>query len=69
MKKEKDNDELRMEYDISKLKNRTVGKYAERCAEGTNIVLLEPDVAQAFPNSVEVNKALRKLLADKGLHR
>jgi hypothetical protein len=38
------------------------GKYAARYAEGTNIVLLEPDVAKKFPNSTAVNAALRKLI-------
>jgi hypothetical protein len=38
------------------------GKYAARYAEGTNIVLLEPDVAKKFPTSTAVNTALRKLI-------
>jgi hypothetical protein len=38
------------------------GKYAKRYAEGTNIVLLEPDVAKAFKTSTAVNTALRKLI-------
>jgi hypothetical protein len=38
------------------------GKYAERYAEGTNVVVLAPDVAEAFPNSQAVNHALRLLL-------
>lgn len=37
------------------------GKYAKRYAQGTNLVLLEPDVAKVFPNSRSVNKALRSL--------
>ena len=41
------------------------GKYAERYAAGTNIVLLEPDVAQAFPTARAVNQALRELLSDR----
>jgi hypothetical protein len=55
-------DELRPEYDLSALKNRARGKYAERYKAGTNLVLLAPDVAQAFPDSESVNKALRVLL-------
>ena len=39
------------------------GKYAERNAEQTNVVVLDPDVAQAFPTASEVNRALRKLLS------
>ncbi len=38
------------------------GKYASRYAEGTNVVVLWPDVAKVFPNSEAVNTALRKLI-------
>lgn len=38
------------------------GKYVKRLARGSNIVLLEPDVAAAFPTSAAVNKALRRRL-------
>lgn len=38
------------------------GKYAARYAEGTNVVVLSPDVAKVFPNSESVNAALRKLI-------
>lgn len=37
------------------------GKYFARYSQGTNVVLLEPDVARAFPTSAAVNQALRKL--------
>lgn len=47
------------EYDFSK---GVRGKYAKRYAEGTNIVVLSPDVAQVFPNSESVNEALRVLV-------
>ena len=65
MKKETYNemeDDLRPEYDFSQLKNRVRGKYAERYKRGTNLVLLAPDVAQAFPDSESVNEALRLLI-------
>jgi hypothetical protein len=39
------------------------GKYAERYATGTNVVLLEPELAKLFPDSEAVNRALRKLLS------
>jgi hypothetical protein len=39
------------------------GKYAHAYAEGTNVVLLDPDVARAFPTAADVNRALRDLLA------
>lgn len=55
-------DELRPEYDFSKMKGGVKGKYVERYRAGTNIVLLDPDVAQAFPTSDAVNEALRLLI-------
>ena len=58
---EKD-DDLRTEYDFSELKGGVRGKYAERYREGTNLVLLDPDVAAAFPDAKAVNDALRLLL-------
>ena len=50
------NSEMRGEYDFSK---GSRGKYAKRFASGTNIVILSPDVAEAFPDSESVNEALR----------
>ena len=58
MKTEED-DDIRPEYDFS---NAVRGKYYERYRQGTNIVVLEPDVAEAFPDSEAVNDALRSLL-------
>ena len=55
-------DELRPEYDETLLKNGIRGKYAEQYAAGTNIVRLDPDVADAFPNEEAVNEALRFVL-------
>jgi hypothetical protein len=55
-------DDLRPEYDFSKMKGGVRGKYVERYRTGTNIVLLDPDVAQAFPTSEAVNEALRLLM-------
>jgi hypothetical protein len=55
-------DELRPEYDLSQLKGRVRGKYVERYREGTNLILLEPDVAAAFPDAKTVNEALRLLI-------
>jgi hypothetical protein len=54
-------DELRSEYDFS---GGVRNKYAERYRAGTNLVLLEPDVAEKFPDSESVNRALRSLLDD-----
>ncbi|MGI8565307.1 MAG: hypothetical protein ACR2LZ_02365 [Pyrinomonadaceae bacterium] len=49
-------DEMRTEYDLSELKGRVRGKYVERYRAGTNLVLLDPDVAAAFPNGQVVKK-------------
>ena len=49
---------MRSEYDF---RGGVRGKYAARYAKGTNIVLLEPDVAKLFPDSRAVNEALRAL--------
>ena len=55
-------DELRPEYKRSDFGKIVRGKYAGRIKEETNVVLLEPDIAKAFPNDEAVNKALRYLL-------
>ncbi len=52
-------EDMKPEYDI---RGGTRGKYYERYREGTNIVLLEPDVAEVFPDSDAVNRALRALI-------
>jgi len=44
------------------LKGGVRGKYVERYRQGTNMVLLEPDVAQAFPDARAVNEALRLVM-------
>ncbi|UZQ55060.1 hypothetical protein OOK60_02990 [Trichothermofontia sichuanensis B231] len=55
-------DELRPEYDFSKMQGGVRGKYIDRYRTGTNLVLLDPDVAQAFPTDASVNEALRLLM-------
>jgi hypothetical protein len=56
-------DELRPEYDLSQLlKGGVRGKYADRYREGTNLVLLSPDVAEVFPDGEAVNKTLRLVM-------
>jgi hypothetical protein len=56
-------DELRPEYDLAELlKHGVQGKYARRYREGTNLVLLNPDVARAFPTAEAVNEALRLVI-------
>ena len=58
-------DELRPEYDLSKLKGGVRGKYASKYKDGVNLVLLAPDVAEVFKDYESVNEALR-LLIKKG---
>ena len=60
-------DEMRPEYDLSKLTGRVRGKYVDRYRAGTNLVLLESDVQAAFPDAEAVNEALRMLM--KVAHR
>ncbi|MCY7278996.1 MAG: hypothetical protein LH702_35985 [Phormidesmis sp. CAN_BIN44] len=55
-------DDLQPEYDFSQLSGGVKGKYVERYRSGTNLVLLDPDVAQAFPSKDAVNEALRLLM-------
>ena len=55
------NDELRREYDLATLTGRVRGKHFKSTRAGTNLVLLEPDVADAFPDASAVNEALRML--------
>lgn len=55
-------DDLRPEYDLTKLKGGVRGKYYQRARAGTNLVLVEPDLAKAFPDANSVNRALRALL-------
>jgi len=55
-------DELRPEYDLSQLKGGVRGKYYKRAMAGTNLVLIEPDLAKAFPDTDSVNRALRLLV-------
>ena len=49
---------MRKDYDFT---GGVRGKYARRYAQGTNVVVLEPDVAKVFPNAEAVNRSLRAL--------
>ena len=66
MKKENTSDmedELRPEYDLTELlKGGVRGKYVSHYRAGSNVVVLAPDVAQAFPTEEAVNEALRLVL-------
>ncbi len=55
-------DELRPEYDLSKLKGGVRGKYYQQALAGTNLVLIEPELADVFPDTESVNRALRLLV-------
>ncbi len=56
-------EDLRPEYDLARLLRSGVqGKYASRYRGGTNLVLLAPDVAKAFPTEDAVNEALRLVI-------
>lgn len=56
-------DDMRPEYS---LRGGVRGKYYDRYQQGTNVVLLEPDLAKAFRDSETVNEALRQYLAEHG---
>ncbi len=52
-------DEMRPEYDLSRLKGGVRGKYYRQAIADTNLVLIEPDLAKMFPDSAAVNRTLR----------
>jgi hypothetical protein len=54
-------DELRLEYKRSDFGVLVRGKYAERLKESSNVVVLDPEVSEIFPNAASVNAALRAL--------
>ncbi|MGH7216844.1 MAG: hypothetical protein ACREIG_06375 [Nitrospiraceae bacterium] len=60
MSKNKDNnaEEMRPEYDFS---GGVRGKYAQRYAEGSNVIVIDADLTDVFPNAESVNRALRAL--------
>jgi hypothetical protein len=62
---DEDADEMRPEYDLSKLKFVGRGIYAERYRSGTNLVLLDSDVREAFPDDKVVNETLRAVAKAK----
>src|SRR5260370_32363224 len=56
------NDDLRPEYDISQIKGGVRGKYYRQAMAGTNLMLIEPELAEVFPDAESVNRALRFLV-------
>ena len=60
--KRPDDNDLKPEYDFATMKGGVRGKYVARLRKGSNLVLLEPEVAAAFPSVEAVNEALRGVL-------
>ena len=60
MKKMRNDRDMLEEYDFSK---GVRGKYAKRYAEGTNVVVIDPDIAEYFPDHDSVNESLRSLVS------
>ncbi len=60
-----DNDTLRDEYPEDLIKSGIRGKYAKSYREGTNVVLIDPDLHKLFPNSEAVNRALREYVSTR----
>jgi len=58
MKKTPEKDECRPEYDFASMKGGVRGKYTRRFAAGSNVALIDPDLAKAFPTDQAVNEAL-----------
>jgi hypothetical protein len=62
MKKPNEDYELQDEYDLSQMPIMPKGRYAPERRIGSNLIVLEPDLARAFPTDEAVNKALRLIL-------
>ena len=60
--KKNNQDDIRPEYNFSSMQGGVRGKYAARFRAGTNLVLLDPEVAEAFPTDAAVNQTLRAVL-------
>jgi hypothetical protein len=60
--RQRNHDEMRSEYDFASMKGGVRGKHHREYRSGTNVVLLQPDVAEAFPTEDAVNEALRGIL-------
>lgn len=60
-----DDDDLRPEYDLTRLEGGVRGKYLERYKQGTNLARLSPEVRAAFPTDEAVNKVLRSLILNQ----
>ena len=58
-------DDLKPEYDLKSLGKGVRGKYYKQYQEGTNVVVIAPELAEAFPNAKAVNDALREVLDNR----
>jgi hypothetical protein len=58
----KSKDEMRPEYDFASMKGGVRGKYVKQYRAGTNLVLVDPELMEAFPTEAAVNNALRAVL-------
>ena len=65
MSNNRKDDDPRSEYDLAKLGKGARGKYYKRVQEATNVVVIDPDLTKAFPNTKAVNDALREVLAHR----
>jgi hypothetical protein len=63
---ERIDDDLRSEYDLTKLRGGVRGKYQKEAVAGMNLVLIDPDLASVFPDAESVNRALRILAEAAG---
>ena len=61
----KSKDEMRPEYDLKSLGKGVRGKYYKQYQEGTNIVVIDPELTEEFPNTKAVNDALREVLDNR----
>ncbi|MGH9415601.1 MAG: hypothetical protein ACRD01_03145 [Terriglobales bacterium] len=55
-------DDLRVEYDLSQLRGGVRGKYYRQAVAGTNLMLIEPELLEVFPDAEAVNDALRLMV-------
>jgi hypothetical protein len=62
----KKSDDVQPEYDLATLGKATRGKYFKRYQQGSNVVVIDPDLADSFPNAKAVNDALREVLSRRG---
>lgn len=61
----RNSDDLRPEYSAQSVRSGVRGKYVQRYAEGASIVVIDPDLREAFPTAKAVNDALRDYLAQR----